>query len=486
MNINMDTVEKRCLDPIEEFFDEGVVTKTKSGVFIYKNNGCDVLAIAHLDSVNYEKHFVTMEWNGLNIAFTTSVDDRIGAYTILDLLPSLGIKTDILLTEGEEIGQSTAWHFEPPSGKKYNWMFSFDREGRDVVMYEYENIPSLDLLEEYDFKPSWGSFSDICYLNHLECIGFNFGTGYYDSHMHTAHFAQEHLLEQVEKFVKFFNDLQDTEMIYDLNDPIFKGKGNYYSSYGYWDDFYVGDNKFGTKGSSRKSGIYRYNVECPECHKHTMNSTPEYDYCSLCSYYKDKKLSTSASYSAGKVRTPGKSRLSGKEYDWCDFCKGAVEDINLTYVEGAGYICAPCLITYFDRCDWCRGFFEKTSGGTILKGESVCYDCYNDALDWYERNTLKEEQFEEDGETTLHMDEDYCPKCKTRLELKFRDKVWIYVCPNCGLKQIERRKKPQRDASDYVGKYHRCPTCKIKLKHDGGLTGNEWVCPNCKAVWIIS
>ncbi len=48
----------------------------------------------------------------------------------------MGINVDVLLTTGEEMGQSSAAYFDPGE-KKYNWMFQFDRGGTDVVTYDY-------------------------------------------------------------------------------------------------------------------------------------------------------------------------------------------------------------------------------------------------------------------------------------------------------------------------------------------------------------
>ncbi|MCP6726064.1 hypothetical protein NL526_28810, partial [Klebsiella pneumoniae] len=66
-------------------------------------------------------------------------DDRLGLYYIMEILPSLGINVDVLLTTDEEIGQSSASEFKKAEGKQYNWMFMFDRHGYgNVVMYQYE------------------------------------------------------------------------------------------------------------------------------------------------------------------------------------------------------------------------------------------------------------------------------------------------------------------------------------------------------------
>ncbi len=88
--------------------------------YFYKDNGSNVLAVAHLDTVadadERKCRFVVTEGGG-TVVFSRALDDRLGAYIILELLPLLGLKYDILLTVGEESGLSTAAHFEPSRDK---------------------------------------------------------------------------------------------------------------------------------------------------------------------------------------------------------------------------------------------------------------------------------------------------------------------------------------------------------------------------------
>lgn len=221
-------LKERCNAEIEDFFNEGEVKQTVNGVYIYKDNGASILAVAHLDMVNELKHFIIAgegkvtvdksiitvrpKSNNGTVVLSTALDDRLGAYLILDLLPQLGMKYDILLTEGEESGRSTAQYFEPPKGKKYRWMFSFDRSGTDVVMYEYETDKAVDRLRGVGFDVGIGSFSDICYLDHLKCTGFNFGTAYYANHAVHSHFIPEELEMMIKKFQKFWNKYRQMGM----------------------------------------------------------------------------------------------------------------------------------------------------------------------------------------------------------------------------------------------------------------------------------
>src|SRR5688572_4953131 len=149
-------------------------------MYIYQNNNSRILGVAHLDTVLSMNHFYRLKVNQDQIVLNAQLDDRLGAYTLLHLLPSMGLKYDLLLTEGEEMGLSTAAHFK--TDKQYNWMFSFDRKGTDVVMYQYESKPLTAALESSKFKIGIGSFSDIAFLDHLGCKGFNVGTGYHGEH----------------------------------------------------------------------------------------------------------------------------------------------------------------------------------------------------------------------------------------------------------------------------------------------------------------
>lgn len=183
--------------------------------YIYKDNGSDILAIAHLDTVQDASGCVIADTPGGPIVFSPRLDDRLGAYVILDLLPKLGVKVDWLLTVGEENCNSTAQHFV--ADKVYNWMFQFDRAGTDVVMYEYETKRLRRLLHKVGFQPGHGTLSDICYLDHLGCSGFNFGVGYQDYHSTRSHAWLNDTFTQVARFLKFYARNKTARLKYDRN-----------------------------------------------------------------------------------------------------------------------------------------------------------------------------------------------------------------------------------------------------------------------------
>jgi hypothetical protein len=121
----------------------------------------------------------------------------------MDLLPSLGIHMDILLTVGEESGMSTASMFR--TKKKYNWVVEFDRAGVDTVIYDFKEWTAT--IEKY-FKLGHGTFSDISSLN-IGCCALNIGVGYHNQHTSGCLAYLDEYKPQIERFVKFYNENKD-------------------------------------------------------------------------------------------------------------------------------------------------------------------------------------------------------------------------------------------------------------------------------------
>lgn len=181
----------------------GVDQREPDGFYFFKDNGSSVLAVAHLDTVapDHTRECNYVSTRGGEVVYSRALDDRLGAYIILDLLPNLGIQYDVLLTVGEETGNSTAAFFEPP--KQYDWMIEFDRGGTDVVMYEYDDLPTREAVRDCGARVGEGIFSDICYLNHLGVKGFNWGVGYQDYHYPRAHAYLDDTFSMVSKYLTF-------------------------------------------------------------------------------------------------------------------------------------------------------------------------------------------------------------------------------------------------------------------------------------------
>lgn len=200
--LDLDVLRAICKAPIETIMEDlggQIVTDGRGDKYAYKDNGSRILAVAHLDTVQDAPTWGVVRLEDETLVFSPQLDDRLGVYTILHILPIFGINVDILFTENEETGQSTAQDFELPEGKKYNWIVEFDRCGTDAVTYDFdwENI-----VQKF-FKVGRGSYSDIAYLEDLGCMALNVGIGYENEHSTRAYFVIESYIEQIEKFVHF-------------------------------------------------------------------------------------------------------------------------------------------------------------------------------------------------------------------------------------------------------------------------------------------
>jgi len=217
----------------DEYRQYGKVLDTPAGPLIYADQGSTVLGICHLDTVypvQETDHFAVYrdeEGRACGVG-SPHLDDRLGAYVLLDLLPALGITLDVLLTTGEECGNSTAEWFDAAEGR-YHWLVEFDRRGTDAVTYGLESSDWLNALQDAGYQVGRGSYSDLVSLAHLGVCGVNIGVGYHCEHTRYCHADLYDLRSQVRKFVTFFRRHQgtrfplpvghaDTNWRYDLND----------------------------------------------------------------------------------------------------------------------------------------------------------------------------------------------------------------------------------------------------------------------------
>lgn len=211
-----DTIGREGIESFQEFGDLYYNTKEKKDKYVYIDGGPDakILAVGHTD---YVKGYGTpptvvtpkISLDGTHV-LARQLDDRLGVWIILHILPELlksvgSAPYDILLTDQEESGNSTGYFFNPPGDKQYNWMFEFDRRGTDVVMYHYETDPLKKMLQKSGFKVGNGSFTDICRLDHLECVGFNFGCGYHGEHSEKCYADLRDTMEMINGFIPFYS-----------------------------------------------------------------------------------------------------------------------------------------------------------------------------------------------------------------------------------------------------------------------------------------
>ena len=230
----------------------------------FKDNGSRVLAVAHLDTVvrpDRRKPCFLTTYRGPGV-ISGALDDRLGAYVILKLLPALGITCDWLLTVGEESGRSTAGLFK--TEKDYDWVIEFDRGGTDVVMYQFEDDASIAAVEAAGAKVGNGSFSDIASLEHLGVKAFNWGAGY-DGNYHSedGYAYLDDTFGMVAKYLRFHAQNAGVAMPHE--------ESAYGSGRSWWDD------------DSYRSGDYG---KCASCGEDNMVNL-DTGYCEFCGICQD-------------------------------------------------------------------------------------------------------------------------------------------------------------------------------------------------------
>jgi hypothetical protein len=195
--IDKKQLNKRLTQSIKSFGKLGDTSYHDGLQLTHIDNGSDILAVGHLDVVLK----ATPVFKG-DVVKAPQLDDRLGAYIILDLLPKLGLKYDLLLCDGEEQGLSTARQFIPH--KNYKWAFEFDRQGTDSVLYDYESNEKWRKAVAGFSRIGCGSFSDISELTDWGFCAVNWGCGYHLQHSFNCYADLRDTSKMVAQFVKFY------------------------------------------------------------------------------------------------------------------------------------------------------------------------------------------------------------------------------------------------------------------------------------------
>lgn len=343
--INFDELKETCHRTIESFSDYGETFNTPDGIYIHRKTGANILAVGHLDVVDSVKDSRNFCQIGKNIQ-SGHLDDRLGVYLLLHVLPTWGLKYDLLLTEGEEKGRSTAKHFK--TDIEYNWIFELDRMGTTSVMYQYETPEYKKMLEEFGFKVAVGSCTDIKYLDHLGVWAVNFGIAYYQQHQLACYVNTEELEEDIiPKIVKFVDAKKDEKLIH-VPKP---ATTHYYNntSYGGW---YRGDDDDDWDSTSGNNKKVEKPANLPV--RFRYDSKQQEWYCPTCfrSY-----IECNTYYGCAFRVKNRKDRLSTNSENTCTVCNRDIQHCS-------GY----------EECPICKFHYHSS---TFIEEFGVCYTCLN-------------------------------------------------------------------------------------------------------------
>lgn len=196
---HMDQLNWWLSTPIEQVFKHFGNAPAKDQ-YLYIDRGSDIIAMAHLDTVCRLTGITSAKNDKVH---ATGLDDRLGAWIIMELLPSLGVNFDVVLTDNEERGQSTIKNFDPT--KTYKWAFEFDRADDDVVTYSKDTPAFMAQLTKHFKTIGRGSLSDITTFKG-KCCAVNIGTGLKFGHSETSYFEVSTLENQLTRFLAFLEE----------------------------------------------------------------------------------------------------------------------------------------------------------------------------------------------------------------------------------------------------------------------------------------
>ena len=222
LKIDSKRLKHHCTIPMEKYFSdyENLVIESRGERYIFINNDSKILGVCHTDTVfPKSREYIRYNVQGDIFHFSPCLDDRLGIYAMMDFIPlNFGINLDFLLTENEEIGNSTAIFFE--SQKSYNWIVEFDRMGLNPVIYQFRGEKWENAIASQKLRIAHGTFSDISELTHLGIMGINWGIGYNNAHSKLCNVRERDFIKSMMDFKRFYEVNQSITFPF----PEFRGK----------------------------------------------------------------------------------------------------------------------------------------------------------------------------------------------------------------------------------------------------------------------
>lgn len=189
-----------------------------------------VLAIAHLDYLCSGR---IHQCNARRIV-SSALDDRLGVWFALNVERLLGISVDIIVTDGEETGQSTANLIDPDRLEKYNWIVEFDRMDLDPVVYGFDCM--IDPLKQVFNQVGCGSYTDIVELEQTSPVGaYNHGIGYTRQHTESCHVEIADVRRSLENFAAVYAAIGSDRIEHDPIELLFEANA-YEDRLDSWED----------------------------------------------------------------------------------------------------------------------------------------------------------------------------------------------------------------------------------------------------------
>lgn len=219
-------------------------------------------------------------------------DDRAGVYAALKLFHEAPepYKPYVLLTDYEESGGAGAREAAELFATELagcNFLIELDRaNGNDAVFYNGEPDGFAKYIEEFGFKESHGSFSDISIVcPAVKRCGVNLSVGYYNQHTDKEYLDTNKLFTTIEKVKLILKDNYAKGKIWELEGRIDWEKEEWMGRWQERIDIWKEDHCF-ADGDDPRFNDNDY-TECPYCGElmfcEDLVSTQ--GYCTMCGHF---------------------------------------------------------------------------------------------------------------------------------------------------------------------------------------------------------
>lgn len=266
--------------------------------YIVAKGDIPVGIVAHADTVHatpvqdlYFDRIKNTMWSPEGLG----ADDRAGVFAMIKILQS-GLRPTLIVTTDEEVGGIGASKLVGDiRNMDLNFLIELDRRGgQDAVFYDCDNLDFEDYIEDFGFKTSWGSFSDICILCPVwGMAGVNLSIGYYNEHTSREILVVDEMLDTIEKTENILRSVSDADTFEFIEavssySKYFKSGGSYdsYSYYGYSSAYGCSDGDYfedGYTGEDANKGLdYCYACMGTFKEKDLLITSESLQYCERC------------------------------------------------------------------------------------------------------------------------------------------------------------------------------------------------------------
>ena len=225
--------------------DRLVVTKD----YIIAFGDIPVALVAHMDTVHTSQIkdlYYDREQNVMWSPQGLGADDRAGVFSMIEILKRNFRPTLILTTDEEKGGLGadilTKEIKECPCD--LNFLIELDRRGEDdCVFYDCDNPEFEAYIENFGFKTSWGSFSDISYIAPAwKTAAVNLSIGYENEHTKAESLNLSWMFDTIDKVCNILESVKPEDKFEYIESPSafpygpagsYGGFSNFSTAYGY-------------------------------------------------------------------------------------------------------------------------------------------------------------------------------------------------------------------------------------------------------------